>query len=52
MVLGGLKILLNLMKIKKGYNEESDERYFLEFDIQYLESLHNLHHGYHFYPKE
>ena len=27
----------------KSYNEESDERYFLEVDIQYLEKLHELH---------
>ena len=27
----------------KGYNEESDERYFLEVDIQYSEKLHDLH---------
>ena len=27
----------------KNYNEESDERYFLEVDIQYLEKLHELH---------
>ena len=27
----------------RNYNEESDERYFLEVDVQYLENLHNLH---------
>ena len=27
----------------KGYNEESDERYFLEVDVQYSEKLHDLH---------
>ena len=27
----------------KNYSEESDERYFLEVDIQYLEKLHELH---------
>ena len=26
----------------KNYNEESDEGYFLEFDVQYLERLHEL----------
>ena len=26
----------------KNYNEESDERYFLEVDIQYPEKLHEL----------
>ena len=29
----------------KNYNEESDEEYFLQFDIQYLEKLHELHNG-------
>ena len=24
----------------KNYNEESDEGYFIEFDVQYLEKLH------------
>ena len=27
----------------KNYNEESDEGYFLEVDVQYLEKLHGLH---------
>ena len=27
----------------KNYNEESDERYFLEVDVQYLKKLHELH---------
>ena len=27
------------MKLIKGYNEESDERYFLEGDVQYSEKL-------------
>ena len=27
----------------KNYNEESDEGYFLEVDLQYLEKLHELH---------
>ena len=27
----------------KNYNEESDERYFLEVDVQYLENLNELH---------
>ena len=33
------------MKIwkKKNYHEESDEGYFLEVDVQYLEILHELH---------
>ena len=27
----------------KKYNEESDKRYFLEIDVQYLKKLHELH---------
>ena len=27
----------------KNYHEESDGKYFLEVDAQYLEHLHNLH---------
>ena len=27
----------------KNYNEESDERYFLEVDVQHLEKLHEPH---------
>ena len=27
----------------KSYNDESDNRYFLEVDIQYPENLDNLH---------
>ena len=30
----------------KTYNEEKDERYFLEVDLQYLEKLHNLHNNF------
>ena len=29
----------------KNYNEESDEGYFLEVDIQYLEKLNELHNN-------
>ena len=29
----------------KNYNEESDEGYFLEVDVQYLEKLHEFHNG-------
>ena len=28
---------------RKSYDEESDEGYFLEVDVQYLETLHELH---------
>ena len=27
----------------KNYNEDSDEKYFLEVDVQYSEKLHKLH---------
>ena len=29
----------------KNYSEESDEGYFLEVDVQYIETLHELHDG-------
>ena len=29
----------------KGYNEKSNERYFLEVDVQYPENLHEPHNG-------
>ena len=35
----------------KSYNEESDERYFLEVDVQYLEKLDELHNDLTFLPK-
>ena len=30
----------------KNYNEESDERYFIEVDIQHSEKLHELHNDF------
>ena len=36
----------------KSYNDESDERYFLEVDIQYPENLHSLHNDSPFMPEE
>ena len=36
----------------KNYNEESDERFFLEVDVQYLEKLNELHNDLPFYLKE
>ena len=36
----------------KNYSEESDEGYFLEVDLQYLEKLHKLIMIYYFYLKE
>ena len=35
----------------KNYNEESDEGYFLEVHVQYLEKLHELHYGLSFLPE-
>ena len=35
----------------KNYNEESDEGYFLEVDIQYLEKLHELQNDLPFLPE-
>ena len=34
----------------KSYNEESDEGYFLEVDVEYLEKLHELHNDLPFLP--
>ena len=35
----------------KNCNEESDEEYFLEFDVQYIEKLHELHNDLLFLPE-
>ena len=35
----------------KNYNEESDEGYYLEADVQYLEKLHELHNDLPFLPE-
>ena len=35
----------------ESYNEESDEGYFPEIDVQYLEKLHKLHNGLPFLPE-
>ena len=35
----------------KNYNEESDEGYFLEVDVQYLEKLHKRHNHLPFFPE-
>ena len=35
----------------KNYNEESDEGYFLQVDVQYLEKLHELHNELPFLPE-
>ena len=34
----------------KNYNEESDEGYFLQVDVQYLEKLHEIHNNLPFSP--
>ena len=35
----------------KNYNEESDEGYFLEVDVQYLEKIHDFHNDLPFLPE-
>ena len=35
----------------KSYNDESDERYFLEVDVQHSENLHKLHKDLPFLPE-
>ena len=35
----------------KNYNEESDEGYFLKFDVQHLKKLHELHNDLPFLPE-
>ena len=35
----------------KNYNEKSDEGYFLEIGVQYLQTLHELHNDLPFLPK-
>ena len=35
----------------KGYIGESDEGYFLEGDVQYIEKLHELHNDLTFLPE-
>ena len=35
----------------KDYIEESDEAYFLEVDVQYIEKLHELHNDLTFLPE-
>ena len=35
----------------KSYNEESDEGYFREIDVQYLEKLHQLNNDLPFLPE-
>ena len=52
MDLSGLKIFLILMMISlKSYNEKSNEGYFLEIDVQYLENLHTHHNDLLFLPE-
>ena len=35
----------------KNYNEESDKRYFLKVDVQYIGKLHKLHNHLPLLPK-
>ena len=35
----------------KNYNQESDEGYFLEVDVQYLEKIYEIHNDLPFFPK-
>ena len=35
----------------ENYNKDSDEGYFFEVDLQYLENLHNLHNDLLFFPE-
>ena len=35
----------------KSYNDDSNEIYFFQVDVQYLENLHNLHNDLLFFPK-
>ena len=35
----------------KNYDEEGDDGYFLEFDVKFIEKLHELHNGLLFLPK-
>ena len=37
--------------MKKSYNEESDEGYFLKVDVQYVQKLHELHDDLPFLPE-
>ena len=36
----------------KNYDEESDDRCFLEVDVQYSEKLHDIHNNFLFYLKK
>ena len=36
----------------KNYNKKSDERYFLEIDVQYSKKLHELHNDLPFLPEK
>ena len=36
---------------KKIYNEESNERYFLQVDVQHIEKIRELHNDLPFLPK-
>ena len=54
--MGNIMKVVNCFKWVKGiiesYNEESDERCFLEVDVQYHEMLHELHNDLSFLPEK
>ena len=51
----GFKWVKNTSQISKdfteNYNEDSDDGYFLEVDLQYPETLHDLHNDLPFLPE-
>ena len=55
MLLNGFKWVEEKFKFNedfiKNYNEDSDEGYFFEVDIQYLENIHDLHNDLPFLPE-
>ena len=55
MPVDGFKMVEDTSQFSKdfmeNYNKDSDEGYFLEVDLQYLENLHNLHNDLLFFPE-
>ena len=51
-----LKWVIDISKFNEnvieGYNDESDEQYFLEVDVQYPGNFHNLHNNLPFLPEK
>ena len=52
---GGFKWVENTSQCSKdfikNYNQDTDERYFLEVDVEYTEKLHNLHNNFPLLPE-